>query len=445
MRAVIKLALISSLAGLACGKADARCSTFTASTMHDAGVTPVAKWRTDYPSSSSASAPTWSTISFATEPERYMAAVLETVRPHFRYMNDRLEGTGAEPWWMSEWMDYEKFGREPLMGLTKELAPRSRQLSKTSERGSQVWAVNFYNQPGAVVLGSVFADPCSPTVPAKLEFAGGTVAIKFLFTDANLDRFAGQVAYLDGAPVYKAHIDPEGTFFPAPVTGRETRKVNLLQLDIGVRDSNANKTGWVFGTFVWMGPPRGDGVFDNLVPAVLLWANDEGVVTDEITESWINPAIEAQLSGWTERPFLGFQGRANGPADNLNSSCLSCHAAARLPLAAVGIARPGSNPVDLTDDAAIASHVELWFKDVGPGEAFEPTNPAAVATLDYSLQVRAAIERMCFACKDGAMTGVAPTICAQAGYFGGAMCAVNTKGAILEIQEARDEIPLPRE
>ena len=445
MRAVITLALVSTLLALSLGHAAARCSTFTASTMHDVGVWPVAKWRTDYPSSSSAATPAWSTISFANEPERYLAAILDAVRPHFRLAEDRLQGNGSEPWWMSEWMDYEKFGREPLMGLTKELAPRIHQLSEISDKGSQVWAVNFYNETGAVVLGTVFADPCFPTVPAKLDFAEGTVAIKFLFTDANLGRFAGQVGYLEGGPVYKAHIDPEGTFFPAGVSGRETRGVNLLQLDIAVRDGNASKTGWVFGTFVWMGPPKGDGLFDNLVPAVLLWANDEGVLTDDIKESWINPAIESQLSGWDERPFLGFNGRANGPADNLNSSCLSCHAAARLPSAAAGIAQSGSNPVDLTDDAAVARHVELWFKNIAPGEAFEPTNPPVVATLDYSLQVRAAIERMCLACKDGAMIGVAPPICAQADYFQGPMCLANSAGAILGIQEARDDIPLPRE
>ncbi|MBD9628009.1 hypothetical protein IB279_34215 [Ensifer sp. ENS06] len=445
MRVTGITSLIVALALLSSSEADARCKVFTQSTMYDAGISPVGAWRTDYPSSSSPGTPAYSAISFATEPARYMEAVLETVRPHFRFRNASLVGTGSEPWWMSEWMDYEKFGREPLMGLTKELAPRARQLSPTSRSGSQVWAVNFYNEPGAVALHQVFAEPCSPVVPEKLLFQEGTVAIKFLFTDANLGRFAGQVDYLNGAPVYRAHIDREGVGFPADTSRRETRDVNLLQLDIGVRDSNAIKTGWVFGTFVWMGPPKGDGLFDNFVPAVLLWGNDEGVVTDDIKESWINPAIKAKLSGWNERPFLGFRGRANGPADNQNSSCLSCHAAARLPLAAEGIAKSGSTPVDLSDAAAVAAHVDLWFKNIKPGEVFQPTSPPAVATLDYSLQVRAAIERMCQACEDGALDSITPDICVKAGYFAGSRCVPQGADKVIASQGRRQIQSLPRE
>lgn len=445
MRVAVIISLITGFLTLSSSEADAGCKTFTRSTMYDAGMSPTATWRTDYPSSSSAGVPAWSTIPFATEPQRYMAAVLDTVRPYFRYNNEILVGTDGEPWWMSEWMDYDKLGREPLMGLTKELAPRTHQLSQTSQSGSQVWAVNFYNEPGAVALHQVFADPCSPIVPDKLLFAEGTVAIKFLFTDANLGKFAGEVDYLSGGPVYKAHIDPEGIGFPSDTSGRETRDVNMLQLDIGIRDNNASKTGWVFGTFVWMGPAKGDALFDNLVPAVLLWANDEGVVTDEIKESWVNPAIKAKLSGWKERPFLGFQGRANGPADNLNASCLSCHASARLPLAAAGIARPGKSPVDLTDAAAVAAHVDLWFRNIKPGEAFQPANPPAVAALDYSLQVRAAIERMCQACKDGAMDGATPEICMKAGYFTGPICVPQSADIVMASQRMRKIQSLPRE
>ncbi|TIS45803.1 hypothetical protein [Mesorhizobium sp.] len=445
MRVAVISSLLLGLMSLWSSQATARCKTFSQSTMYDAGISPIAAWRTDYPSSSSAGAPAWSTISFASEPARYMEAVLETVRPYFRYKDASLAGTGSEPWWMSEWMDYDKFGREPLMGLTKELAPRTHQLSQTSQSGSQVWAVNFYNEPGAVALHQVFADPCSPVVPEKLLFPEGTVAIKFLFTDANLGRFTSQVDYLNGGPVYRAHIDLEGVGFPADTSARKTREVNMLQLDIGVRDSNATKTGWVFGTFVWMGPLKGDGLFDNLVPAVLLWGNDEGVVSDDIKESWVNPAIKTKLSGWNERPFLGFQGRANGPADNLNSSCLSCHAAARLPLAPAGIARPGRDPVDLDDAAAVAAHVDLWFKNIKPGEVFQPANPLAVAALDYSLQVRAAIERMCQACEDGALDGDTPDICAKAGYFTGPRCVPQSTDKVMASQGMRQIQALPRE
>lgn len=444
-------ALLAAVWSLAVSPAAAvdLCSTFTESTMHHAGVTPVATWRTDYPSASSTVTAPWADISFVEEPERYMNAVLDDVRPYFVRKGKTFVGSGGEPWWLSLWMDYGKLGREPLMGLTKELAPRKGQLSESSEAGSQVWAVNFYNEPGAVALHQVFADPCSPTVPEKLSFAEGTVAIKFLFTDANLEKFGGQVAYLDGAPVYEAHIDPLGKTGSADTALRRKREVNLLQLDIAVRDPDATKTGWVFGTFVWMGETRGDGLFDNLVPAVLIWANDAGVVEEDviakgIKESWINPAIASKLFGWSERPFLGFQGRGNGPADNLNSSCLSCHAAARLPLATAGIARPGWNPVDLSNAAEVKKHVGQWFRDILPGEVFQPNDPPAAAAVDYSLQVRAAIDRMCLACKEGAMEGATPEICKTTHYFEDTMCVKKSKSEVLMLQSSREE-RLPRE
>jgi len=49
-------------------------------------------------------------------------------------------------------------------------------------------------------------------------------------------------------------------------------------MDISVNDSIASITGWVFGTYVWMVPTTGDGLFDNLVPA----SYDQGVMTDQI-------------------------------------------------------------------------------------------------------------------------------------------------------------------
>ena len=36
--------------------------------------------------------------------------------------------------------------------------------------------------------------------------------------------------------------------------------------------------------------------------------------------------------------LFGFEGRVNGPADNMTSSCLSCHARAQTPRAAGGLA-----------------------------------------------------------------------------------------------------------
>jgi len=411
----------------------------------DVGVSPVAAWRTDYPDSSGNAPTPWLQHDFATDPQAYMAAVLSTVRAHFRADGNRLVGTGAEPWWISEWMDYDLPGREPLMGLTKERGPRNGDLSPVSIRGPQVWAVGFYNQSGAVTFGEIFADPCQPSVPEKVLFAEGAAAIKFLFSDANLGKFAGQVPYLDGAPIYDAHIDPEGVSGAAPIQNRSNRKVQLLQLDIAIKDDRATKTGWVFGTFAWVGPKTGDGLFDNLVPVSLAWANDAGATTDNITESWINASLEGKLFGWAARPHLGFLGRANGPADNIRSSCLSCHAAARTPRSDRGLLGSGFNLSDLNNPAKVKAHVDVWFQNIMAGEVFDPTNPPAVAALDYSLQLEAAIDRACLACKDGAFDGPTPPICKAAGFHTEPTCRQLSLMSVVISQENRADRPLPRQ
>jgi hypothetical protein len=443
--------LVGAVVASVTASAEARCSRFVGSTMDVPGLQ-VANWRTDYPTSSTGSVSPWTKYDFASEPEKYMDAVLATVRPYFRYNGNRLVASAGPPWWIVEWMDYDDHGREPLMGLTKERNPKDHDLSQTSTAGSQVWAVNFYNQAGAVTIGEVFADPCSPKLSSSVLFREGAVAIKFLFTDANLGRFADQVAYLDGGPTYGAWIDPEGTMGYLPVGNRMLRDVQLIQLDFAVKDRRATKTGWVFGTFAWIAPKVGDGLFDNLVPVALVWANDEGVVTRAIKESWINDALRGRLFGWAERPFLGFFGRANGPADNWRSSCLSCHAGARVPESEVGFADIASSLVDFNDPDKVSTHVAKWFKNIPAGQLFDPIGPTSntpATAIDYSLQIDSALTRMCQACEDGFFPGPTPGVCISARLpiksplF--PTCRSASQTSVLTFQRQRDNRPLPRQ
>jgi len=348
-----------------------------------------------------------------------MQKVIESAKPHFKIENGKLVGTGAEPWWISKWLDYGTSGREPLMGLTKERGPKAGDLSSTSREGPQVWAVGFYNVPGAAILGEVFADPCAPSLPANLKFPDDTVSIKFLFTDAS----ETEVAYLAGAPTYTAYIDKPGSGSdPLPVKDRTPQQLKLLQVDLAVKDPRSSETGWVFGTFVWQGPPRGDQIFDNLVAASLQWGNDPGVYDQQsIRQSWINGNLRGITFGWDERPSLGFMGRANGPADNVRSSCLSCHSAARSPRASIGILDNGFNMERLGDPSAVKRHVDVWFQNIKSGQLFQPAEPAA-ANLDYSLQLEAAAFRVCMACKAGDLVGSTPLICRGSGTHNRPLC-----------------------
>lgn len=382
----------------------------------DEGDGPKAEWRIDYPERSGTIDTPWLGHNFDDDPQAYMDTVLSQVRPAFKIDDGRLVGVGGEQWWMSLWMDYTSSGRERRMGLTKERGPDTGDLAPGSSDDFQVWAVGFYNAPGATVFGEIFAEPCEPSLPVAVRFPPNTVSIKFLFTDADPD----EVTYLQGAPEFKALIDP------TPASGdpvdRVEKTVRLLQLDIAVKDRRASATGWVFGTFAWVGPNTGDGLFDNLVPVSLQWGDDPGVYDDQVKESWINPDLDGVMYGWDERPTLGFNGRANGPADNIRSSCLSCHASARTPRSSQGILGFRFDMEnDLSQPDRVKTHVNAWFRNQQDRELFSPNEPA-VASLDYSLQLDAAIFRMCRACRTGDLTGATPRVCRQTGFYNRPSC-----------------------
>jgi hypothetical protein len=201
------LAFVFSIVGLSSSKADV-CQSFSASTLNANGVAP-AKWRIDYPARhpNPRDQQPWESIDFRTSPVEYMNSILADARTSFRMVERKLVGTGQENWWISQWLDYGNSGREPLMGLTKERGPDKGDLSPSSLDGHQVWAVGFYNRPGAAVLGDIFAEPCNPSLPVVVQFPPDTASIKFLFTDAS----TSEVAYLQGGPEFDAFIDPAGS------------------------------------------------------------------------------------------------------------------------------------------------------------------------------------------------------------------------------------------
>ncbi|MBD9628016.1 hypothetical protein IB279_34250 [Ensifer sp. ENS06] len=416
--AFVSLALLLASQSVAFAES---CPRFQASTMKVEGVDP-ADWREDYPSDfpDADDVHAWESIKFREEPAKYMQIILESAKPHFRNVDGRLVGNGSEPWWIAKWLDYGTSGREPLMGLTKERGPKPGDLSETGTEGPQVWAVGFYNAPGAAVFGEVFADPCSPSLPVNLKFPVDTVSIKFLFTDASPD----EVSYLKDAPIYWAYIDPPGSASQShAVPDRTRQQLRLLQMDIAVKDKASFDTGWVFGTFVWRGPPKGDQLFDNLVPVSLQWGNDPGVYDDKsIKQSWINQDLNGVTFGWDKRPTLGFMGRANGPADNIRSSCLSCHSAARSPRTTIGLLNSGFDMTHLDNVQAVKRHVDTWFQNIKSGQIFQPSEPAA-SNLDYSLQLEAAAFRLCLACEAGDLTGETPFVCRSTGFYNRPMCS----------------------
>ncbi len=403
---------------------DGVCARFdlTKSTAFNTAAQPIAyPWRRDLPSDGGGDAHAWNDIRPQDDWEGYMAAVLTEIKAGgLMIAGGKAAMRPDAEWWIAPWMDYTDNGREKLMGLTKERDPGAGDLAPTSPSGPQVWAVGFYNQEGAHALGKVFADPCNPQVPASgWTMPDGAASFKLLFTTATGE----DVSYLAGSPEISAFV---GSVFGQ----RRPGTVRLLQMDISVRDSRA-PNGWVLGTYIWQGPAKGDGLFDNLVPVGLMWGNDGEAAASPrdafatLADTKLNPALAGVVwrghgQDWDERPWPGFQGRLNGPADNLVSTCMSCHALAQWPRSKrLSILPTGSKYTlnALNDPANRASLAADYLRNVPGGTLTDPSEAApssgwgGARPLDYSLQVEAAFTRMCKACQDGNIKGPTPDMC----------------------------------
>ena len=404
------------------------CARFpaAASSMYRPG-TPAPHWRTDYPASTGTAVHAWEAIDFKSDWRAYMTAVLSEVQAAgLMIQNNNLAMNNNAQWWIAPWMDYGPFGREARLGLTKERGPDAGDLSPTSQPGAQVWAIGFYNQEGAKALGEIFADPCNPTRPAGgWTFPAKAVSFKLLFTTAS----PTQVNYLSQSPTVAAFIDPDGSAAGSVSVGdREVQTLRLIQMDIAVRDPRAPQ-GWVFGTFVWQN--NQSGLYGDLTPVGLSWSNDPGASAATLSSFATLPStrLNEELAGilwqgdtaWPQRPWPGFEGRLNGPADNFRSSCLSCHGLAQWPRSKrLGLLpRPAADyTLQMLSSATRRDQLRTtWMKDVPGGTLMDPSEAATAAgwggaiSLDYSLQLEASFTRMCGACANGALTGPTPAVC----------------------------------
>ncbi len=447
------VAAMSLFAGLAQAQTCSRFAVANSSAYNGTGVQ--LPWRTDLPATPGAATHAWEAVPLSNW-QGYMAAVLGEIRASGLKLNgSTLTMNATANWWITPWMDYGPNGRERSLGLTKERSPDPGDLSPTSKGGAQVWAVGFYNQEGASAVAKVFADPCNPVTPTgAAAFPPKTASFKLLFTNISTT----DVTYLAGGPTVTAYIGNT-------VAGRTPKPLRLLQMDIAVRDARS-PTGWVFGTYVWKGPKVGDGLLDNLVPVGLMWGNDPAAAAANrddfatLGQSQLNSALAGVVwrgpnQTWANRPWPGFQGRLNGPADNLRSSCLSCHALAQWPRSkTLGIV-PRSPPYTLAALNTATTRDDLRTKYLTnvsagsltiPGEATPTPTWGGATSLDYSMQLEAAFTRLCSACQDGALTGPTPAVCqikGAASFRAAPTCKIPTPAAHTDMMTRI--APLPRQ
>jgi len=328
----------------------------------------------------------------AVEWEDYLRAVLRYCFEGGALSSEVPQKKSEARWFHTPWLHSGGTGREPIHGLTYERVSEPQELSPRQKARVQNWAVGLYNARGGHVIGRVWENPNCPDA-TKARFKHGTVAIKLLFTEASIDQapyLGGQGEHEWDAYVYKDL--PEDPKRPNEGAKREIKRLRLLQIDLAVRDERSEKTGWVFGTFVYHKDNgreayRGCDIKKNpwcrAVPIGLMWGNDPNVPSGELPkESRFNDTTnlpEELREARKGKIRLGWEGRLNGPVDNPESSCLSCHATASWPQF------ERVPPSDLGLDEK-----KQWFRNFRVEDDRQPFRPGT-ETLDYSLQLSAGI------------------------------------------------------
>lgn len=273
-------------------------------------------------------------------------------------------------------------GRELVHGLTKERPLKPPELGL--KREVQNYAIGFYNDIGAYTIGQAWEKTNEPNIAAT-RFDEGAMVFKILFSTARAEDFEDPDNYLlENSPEWLVAVG-EGKLTP----------VRLLQMDVGVRDERAGKTGWVFGTLAF-DKNAGDPVnWNRMRPVGLMWGDDPGYTPKDqeagrpLRESIISDEIPAYAKG-----HLGWAGRVNGPVDNPKSSCMSCHGTAQYPVGAVMLP---------TENCKTDGQKLHWFRNlssdtpfgrVDPESCKPVTGPEKFLTLDFSLQMQVALQSL---------------------------------------------------
>lgn len=340
-----------------------------------------------YPATAPADAKPWLQYDPVTQPNAYIKSVLDyfyagNIRPNVESsFNPALNP--VRKWYNAPWQDQGVNGREFVHGLTRERVSKPGELAASQTQQWNNYAVGFYNAPGGVAIGRMWANHQHPNAQLA-SMPEGTVAAKLLFTTAPVS----EARYLQGSPTWKGYVyanvnDPN----PTATSPRAVTDLRLLQIDIAVKDSRLNNlTGWAFGTFVYGGGPHGttgSGIpgsgWSNVAPVGLMWGNDPGYSgSGPLRETWLNPSVKM--------PHVGYQGRLNGPVDNKVSSCISCHSTAETP---PGAMIPSGDPAP-------------WFRNIPSGVPFNQGRQS----LDYSLQLAVGLANF----NDRQQISMAPTV-----------------------------------
>ena len=267
----------------------------------------------------------------------------------------------VRPWYHIAFQTYDPLsGREFIHGLTREAPVTFSIKSGTGTAATTMWAVAIFNATAAYTLGKVWQKDGTAEIPtANIRFDEGSVIAKPLFNTATLD----QLPVLANMPMWKANISDPSFCSPSesstiveqsnlcPRNYAKWNDVKLIQFDISIADSRAHGTGWVYGTFVADGRRKAKvkDAWQRVDLLGLMWGNDtppqgqlaynyptdprkNGFKEEVIFWGVVDELNSYGGTGMVQRMgHLGSNQRLNGPADNANSSCMSCHGTASVP------------------------------------------------------------------------------------------------------------------
>ncbi|CAH1608440.1 conserved exported hypothetical protein [Vibrio jasicida] len=352
----------------------------------------------------------WLKVNPFKSPEEYMQVVLAYSLEGNIEVNFRGQLNKIRKWYHAPWLHDDGRlganqprpgnGREYINGLTRERGTPKLEIHRLQDVELENWAVGMYNAPGGYTLGKVWcSDNGIPNLDINNEstkFPEGTVSFKLLFTDGTIDK----VPFLENTLQWDANIykcNPRRK----ECQDRVNRKVNLIQIDIAIKDSRAKKSGWFFGTFVYDASSEGKTVWERMIPVGLSWGNDQTIFTDlnkdgafinaDLEETWLNENLlehNVRVKNGAYVLYHGVGGRLNGPVDNPISSCVSCHGQA-------AVTNTG-RPMPMADFGALRHNYPMldfikYFSNVRPGTYRRFVDGETYVTTDYSLQLSAGI------------------------------------------------------
>ena len=302
--------------------------------------------------------------------EEYAWAVLKYVQAGNTHQESRgytdfdVCKNKVRPWYHMPYQTYDALsGREFTHGLTREAPVTFSTKDGSGTTPTTMWAIGVFNATAAYTIGQSFGRGGKVTVPTNdVSFDEGAVVGKPLFNTATVE----QMPMLANMPAWKANIsNPSfcgctGTNGASCTLVQESQQcgrsyaiwpdVRLLQFDIAVKDSRAPVTGWVFGTFVADGARKAKvkDPWQRMSMLGLMWGNDtppagqlafnypadprKGFKEAVMNWEFIDYLNSNNGTAWARTPgHLGCNQRLNGPADNANSSCMSCHGTASVP------------------------------------------------------------------------------------------------------------------